>query len=44
MSCKDGHNKGQKLQGFNKAEEIKRWPEYTEIYKEVLMTWIIMMM
>ena len=31
ISCKDGHNKGQKWQGRKKAEEIKkRWQEYPE--------------
>ena len=31
ISCKDGHNKGQKWYGPNRAEDIKkRWQEYTE--------------
>ena len=30
MSCKDGHNKGQKWYGPTEAEDIKRWQEYTE--------------
>ena len=31
ISCKDGHNKGQKLYGPTEAEDIKkRWQEYTE--------------
>ena len=29
---------------LTEAEEIKRWQEYTEIYKKALMTWITMMM
>ena len=38
ISCKDGHNKGQKWQGLTEAEDIKkRWQEYTEeLYKEDL--------
>ena len=38
ISCKDGHNKGQKWYGPNRAEEIKnRWQEYTEeLYKKDL--------
>ena len=38
ISCKDGHNKGQKLYGTNRAEDIKkRWQEYTEeLYKKDL--------
>ena len=37
-SCKDGHNKGQKQYGPNRAEYIKkRWQEYTEeLYKKDL--------
>ena len=36
--CKDGHNKGQKWYGPNRAEDIKkRWQEYTEeLYKKDL--------
>ena len=31
ISCKDGHNKGQKWYGPSRAEDIKkRWQEYTE--------------
>ena len=38
MSCKDGHNKGQKWYGSNRREDIKkRWQEYTEeLYKKDL--------
>ena len=38
FSCKDGHNKGQKWYGPNRAEDIKkRWQEYTEeLYKKDL--------
>ena len=38
MSCKDGHNTGQKWYGPTEAEEIKkRWQEYTEeLYKKDL--------
>ena len=38
ISCKDGHNKGQKWYGPNRAEGIKkRWQEYTkELYKKDL--------
>ena len=38
ISCKDGHNKGQKWYGPNRAEDIrKRWQEYTEeLYKKDL--------
>ena len=38
ISCKDGHNKGQKRHGPNRAEDIKkRWQEYTEeLYKKDL--------
>ena len=37
-SCKDGYDKGQKLQRPSRAEEIKeRWQEYTEeLYKKGL--------
>ena len=35
ISCKDGHNKGQKWLDLTEAEEIKkRWQEYTELYKK----------
>ena len=36
ISCKDGHNKGQKWYGPTEAEDIKkRWQEYTEeLYKK----------
>ena len=31
ISCRDGHNKGQKQYGPNRMEEIKKkWQEYTE--------------
>ena len=31
ISCKDGHNKGQKWYGLTEAKDIKkRWQEYTE--------------
>ena len=38
ISCKDGHNKGQKWHGPKEAEDIKkRWLEYTEeLYKKDL--------
>ena len=39
ISCKDGHNQGQKWYGLNtKAEDIKkRWQKYTEeLYKKDL--------
>ena len=38
ISCKDGHNKGQKWYGPTDAEDIeKRWQEYTEqLYKKDL--------
>ena len=38
ISCKDGHNKGQKWYGSNRREDIKkRWQEYTEeLYKKDL--------
>ena len=37
ISCKEGHNKGQKRYGGNRAEDIKkRWQEYTEeLYKKI---------
>ena len=36
ISCKDGHNKGQKRKDLTEADEIKkRWKEYTEeLYKK----------
>ena len=36
ISCKDVHNKGQKLYGTDRAEDIeKRWQQYTEkLYKK----------
>ena len=36
ISCKDGHNKGQKWYGPNRSRDIKkRWQEYTEeLYKK----------
>ena len=38
ISCKSGHDKGQKQYGPNNAEDIKkRWQEYTEeLYKKYL--------
>ena len=38
ISCKDGHNKGQKWYRLTEAEDIKkRWQEYTEeLYKKYL--------
>ena len=38
ISCKDGHNKGQKCMDLTEAEDIKkRWQEYTEeLYKKDL--------
>ena len=38
ISCKDGHNKGQKWYGPNRSRDIKtRWREYTEeLYKKDL--------
>ena len=37
ISCKDGHNKGQKWYGPTEAEDIKGWQEYTEeLYKKVI--------
>ena len=35
ISCKDGHNKGQKSKDLTEADDIKkRWQEYTEVYKK----------
>ena len=35
ISCKDGHDKGQKQKGPNGNREIKKmWKEYTELYKK----------
>ena len=38
ISCKDGHNKGQKWYGPNRSRDIKkRWQEYAEeLYKKDL--------
>ena len=38
ISCKDGHNKGQKWVDLTEAEDIKkRWQEYTEeLYRKDL--------
>ena len=37
ISCKDGHNKGQKWYDLTEAEDIKkRWQEYTELDKKDL--------
>ena len=42
ISCKDGHNKGQKWHGTDDIK--KRWQEYTELYKKkIYMTHITMM-
>ena len=30
----DEHNKGQKWYGPNRSRDIKRWQEYTELYKK----------
>ena len=40
ISCKDGHNKGQKWYGPNRSRDIKkRWQEYTEeLYKKDLLS------
>ena len=45
ISCKDGHNKGQKRYGPNRSKKNKkRWKEYTEeLYKKILMTHITTM-
>ena len=45
ISCKDGHNKGQKCMDLTEEEDIKkRWKEYTEeLYKNVFMTQIATM-
>ena len=45
VSCKDGHNKGQKWYGPTEADDIKkRWQEYTEeLYKMIFTTQIITM-
>ena len=38
VSCKDGHNKGQKQYDLTEAEDIKKkWQEYTkELYEKYL--------
>ena len=37
ISCRDGHNKGQKCRDLIEAEDIKRWQEYTEeLYRKDL--------
>ena len=42
ISCKYRHNKGQKQYGLTEAEDIKkRWQEYTELKKKILMTQMI---
>ena len=39
--CKDGHNGHRNGKNLTEVEDIKkRWQEYTELYKIVLMTWI----
>ena len=40
MSCKDIHSKGQNGKDLTEAEEIKRWQEYIEYTKKVLLTQI----
>ena len=42
--AKMGTIKDRNCKDLTEEEEIKRWQEYTEIYKKVLMTWITMMM
>jgi len=42
--AKMGTIKDRNCKYLTEGEEIKRWQEYTEIYKKVLMTWITMMM
>jgi len=42
--AKMGTIKDRNCKYLTEGEEIKRWQEYTEIYKTVLMTWITMMM
>ena len=36
MSCKDGHNKDRNDTDLTDAEDIKKWQEYTELYKKDL--------
>ena len=37
VSCKDGHNKGQKWYEHNRSRNIKkRWEEYIELFKNDL--------
>ena len=45
ISCKDGHNKGEKDMDPREEQDIEeRWQGYTEeLYKKVLMTWITIM-
>ena len=43
ISCKDGLDKDRNGMALTKAEDIKRWQEYTELYKKFFMTKIIMM-
>ena len=40
--AKMGTIKDRNCKYLTEGEEIKRWQEYTEIYKKVLMTWITM--
>ena len=44
FQAKKGTIKERNHKDLTEAEEIKRWQEYTEIYKKALMTWITMMM
>ena len=35
--------KDRNIMDLKEAEDIKRWQEYTELYKKIFMTQIIMM-
>ena len=42
--AKMGTIKDRNSKNLTEADELKkRWQEYTELYKKVLMTWIMMM-
>ena len=42
--AKTGSIKDRNGMDLTEAEDIKkRWQEYTELYKKILMTWIMMM-
>ena len=43
ISCKDGHNKGQKWQGPNRSKEIKKRIHRRPVQKKVLMIQITTM-